>query len=421
MDRFDDMRARVSGSGGNSGGGGGGPFGVDVVVQATDNFNAGDTFVGTAVSGANPKMYNVAGGLSNAGHISADGTVAIRAETISTNSTTATIYIKNEDAYTEVIVNLPDMSGTTNTPSTSYNQSGVSINEDGSIILINMYTFLVKISVSKKSFSATASRIGITSVGMGDYRYVVGNNSYEITPAQFQTLRIRGSYLFFSILGKYVAGTSTSSRYFAMYGRVTSSSISHEHIFYDSDNSGAAIGQISGINDYGENDLIFVEMGNQLHRFEILGGDIVSYNKISFNPTYITQNGKFATNGTGFYRINQATGTCTQIATFKNSLLGCDETGEYVFYSNKCYRASDTQMSSSLGEAYGVNYSGYYKLVDDSYIGTNGKKYTLLPTSDAEYTIAHTTSVSTAGDIYGVTTEAMTMGETKKALKIFNK
>lgn len=425
MDRFDDMRARVSGSGESGGEGGGGPFGVDVLVQATNNFDAGDTFVGTAVSGATPKMYNTESGLPSVGHISADGTVAIKSETLSAGSTIATLYVRknNEDAYAEVVVNLPDMTGASST-STGYNQGLTSINEDGTKIVINMVQFLLKIEVDKNNKTATASRIEITSVNLGDYRYVIGDKSYEVTPAKFQgRIAIIGSYLFFAMAGTYEKDGSVSSTYFGMYGRVTGSSISHEYRIVSArgTQSDAAINLYSGVNSFGGNDLIFVRVSGTTYRIEISTGNVESCNAISFSATYITRNGKYATSGTGLYRINQQTGAVTQIATFKSSLLGCDETGEYVFYSNKCYKASDTQFLTSLGEAYGKSYSTYYTIVDDSYIGTNSKKYTILPSAEAEYTIAHTTSVSTAGDIYGVVTDSMTMGETKKALKIFNK
>ena len=411
MDRFDDMRARVSGSGGGgSESGGGGPFGVDVMVQATDNFSAGDTFVGTAVSGMNPKIARVASGLSNVGHVSADGSVAIKNGAVSSTSTSITIYIKNEDAYTEVVVPLPDMTGAT-TCQTGYTSKTVSVNENGSIIILNMKTFLLKISVGKKSLTAIAERIEPSSVSLSNYPY---DGMYAVTVVDFTSsaIFVRDDYLFFGVTGSYEQNGSIKSTSYAMYGEIVGSSITNEYKLGTTVTS-----YCSGVNDYNGNDLIFL-YGSGFRRLEISSGKVVSDNNISQSVNGITQNGEYAYSGTKIYKINQETGTCTQVKTISYTPNAIDETGEYYIYNNKCYRTSN---NASLGSMNYPTGSSYFKIVDDSFICYGNYVNTLVPSEGAEYTIAHTTSVSTAGDIYGVVTKSMTMGEIKKALKIFNK
>ncbi len=392
--------------------GGGGDLsdlGSTVKVQATDNFSVGDTFVGTAVSGMTPTVVRVKSGFASVGHISADSSVALSSTTISATSTYITIYIKNEDVYTEVIVPLPDMTGGSNSSSTK-----ISINEDGTIIIVNMLAFLLKISVAKESLTATADRIEPSSVSLSQYPYTDSSGSYAVTPVDFTSNKIlvRGSYLFFSVKSSYTKGTSTSTTTYGMYGRIAGSSITHEYKL----NGSTTVAYCSGVNSYGENDLIFVRGSSYLHRFEIFGGDIVKANDISQNATYITQNGKYLCYNTNVYRINQETGTCSLIKTAANQPTAVDETGEYLLISSKCYLFDGT----NLGSANNPVGSSYFKIVDDSYIDSSYNIATLVPSEGAQYTIAHAKSTSIAGDIYGVVSEEMTVGEIKDAQKLFN-
>ena len=418
MDRFDDMRARVSGGGAS----GGSFYGVEVLAQATENFDEGDTFVGTAVSGMTPTTARVLSGLQNVGHVSADNSVALSNVSITATSTIATIYIKNGDVYTAVNVPLPDMTGATSC-TTTYGEKKVSINEDGTIIVLNMKAFLLKIDVNKGSLTATASRIEISSVSLSNYPYTVSNVSYDVTPVDFNTnhVLVRGSYLFFVVKGSYIQSTSTKNVYYTMYGRIVGSSITHEYLLSAS-SSAVNIACCSSVLNYGGNDLIFAG-GNALHRLEISGGVVVKHNMISQTLSYITMNGKYALNSATIYTINKGTGTCTLVASSvsTSTVYGIDETGQYIETSAKCYRLDGTALGPALGTAGIPAGSDYFKVVDDSYIDNSYYTTTLVPSAEAEYTIAHTTSVSTAGDIYGVVTDSMTMGETKKALKIFNK
>ena len=403
--------------------GGGGDLsdlGTTVKVQATDNFSVGDTFVGTAISGMTPTVVRVASGLANVGHISADGSVAISKNNITSTSTYATIYIKNGDVYTEVTVPLPDMTGaTTCTP--TYGNKTTSINEDGSIIILNMVAFLLKISVAKESVTATADRIELDSVDISKYPYTYGSTTYELTKYNFSAnnVFVRGSYLFFPIRATYLNGTTTKHVYGAMYGRIVGSSITNEHVFgWNTSASNMHAIYCSGVNDYGENDLIFACIMGDLYRLEIFGGDIVKENIIEQNLTYITQNGRYCSYSSKIFEINQETGTCSQIYTTSNSVTVLDETGEYYMYSGNCYRASD---NTSIGKVTSAMLgSSYFKIVDDSYICNGMYVNTLVPSEGAEYTIAHAKSTSIAGDIYGVISDEMTVGEIKNAQKLFN-
>lgn len=406
--------------------GGGGDLsdlGSTVKVQATDNFSVGDTFVGTAVSGMTPKAVRVLSGFSEIGHVSADSSVALSDTSITSTSTYATIYIKNGDVYTEVTVPLPDMTGAT-ICSTANSSKKVSINEDGTIIILNMKAFLLKISVAKESLTATADRIEISSVSLSNYPFTNNNVSYDVTPVDFYTnnVFVRGSYLFFTVAVTYMVGTSVKNAYYGMYGRVIGSSITHEYVLrMTTSSSGVNVLCCSGVINYGENDLIFVR-GGYLHRLEIFNGDVVKQNDISQSLSYITQNGKYAINSSNAYKINQETGTCTLMASSISSstLNGIDETGEYINAGGKCYAFDGTALGTALGTVSAPIGSSYFKIVDDSYICASEYTNTLVPSEGAEYTIAHTKSASTTGDIYGVISEEMTVGEIKNAQKLFN-
>lgn len=424
MDRFDDMRARVSSSGENSSGGGGGPFGVDVLVQATDNFSLGDTFVGTAVSGATPIASSVDSGVSATIYNgSADGTVLIKWNQVATTATQATFYIKTEEnSYVEMNVDLPDLTG----GSSGY---GTSINEDGSICVINMRSFLIIIHINKDSKTGSAVRVELNEVNMSDYPYTASYGSFEVTPAYFNNIKVRGNYLFYGLAVNYVYNSKTQTAYATMFSRITASSLTNEYAIIPPSSSSYPPSVISGINEYGENKLVFVACGSAyLARVEISLGKVVSCNTVSGQFHFITRNGKYATRVKTIYKINQETGTATAIMTSTvssemNSYGMVDETGQYYrSRSNKIYSISDTSGSNGYGLVALNRYDdGYFDILNEGYITTGGKRVMLLPTSDAEYTIAHTISVSVAGDIYGVVTEAMAMGETKTALKIFNK
>lgn len=405
--------------------GGGGDLsdlGSTVKVQATDNFSVGDTFVGTAVSGMTPTVARVLSGLNDIGHISADSSVALSKTQITATSTYATIYIKNGDQYTEVLVTLPDMTGATAvTP--SYSEKRVSINEDGSIIIVNMQAFLLKISVNKGSLTATASRIEYSGVDLSKYPYTTSSKSFELTPYNFtsNSVFVRGNYLFSCFRATYLDGTTTKHVYAPMYGKIVGSSITNEHIFgWNSSASGQHATYCSGVNSYGENDLIFAYINSKLYRLEIFNGSIVKENIIRQNMSYITQNGKYLVYSSKFFKINQETGTCTEIGASpsSSSITAIDETGEYYLSGGKWYRFSDhallgTGTSNLLG-------SSYAKVVDDSYVCNSLYLTTLVPSEGAEYTIAHAKSTSIAGDIYGVISDEMTVGEIKDAQKLFN-
>jgi hypothetical protein len=383
-------------------------LGAVVKVQATDNFSVGDTFVGTAVSGMTPKPVRVKSGFPDVGQISADGSVGIKNGALSSASTTVTIYIKNEDAYTEVVVPLPDMTGATSCQ-VSYTYKTVSINENGTIIIANMKAFLLKISVAKESLTATAERIEPSSVSLAKYPY---NDAYPMTPVDFTAgnVFVRGSYLIFTISGSYVQGTSTKNTSYVMYGKIAGSSITHEHKL-----TGSSLALCSGVSTYGGNDLIFVYSGS-FNRLEISGGEVVMATSVAQSVGYITQNGKYANYNAQLYKINQQTGTCSLIKNAVGSATAIDETGEYYLYSGQVYNLAGTK----LGAVQGLHGSQYFKIVDDSYIDSSHYTTTLVPSEGAQYTIAHASNTSVAGNIYGVVSEEMTMGEIKYAQKLFN-
>lgn len=414
MDRFDDMRARVSGSGGNSGGGGsggGGPFGIDVLVQASDNFSNGDAFVGTLVSGVKPTIKRVPSGHVGTGSaMSADGSVFYVSGRLSPTSTSALFHVRKDGAYVDLLVDLPDLTGI---GTTDY----YTLNEDGTKFLCGMGTSILIIDIDKENITASAQRFFASDIDTSEASYA----GYPFQVNGFYGVpRARGKYIFCAISAKYTSGTSSYNGYATAYFEITNAGLKNISIL-NTNSSSSYVGalRISEIIEYGEKDLIFFETNNYMHRVEILDGKVVSNNMINQKLTYITANGKYLINQKTLYRINQETGTCTSIGSFNQAIGAIDETGQYVYYNYGFYRASDTSLSTKLGTAYTP--LNYFKIVGESYLDEQSQFATLVPSSDAEYIIAHTRSVSVAGDIYGVIKESMQLGETKYALKIFNK
>ena len=412
MDRFDDMRAKASGnSGGGGEGGGGGPFGIDVLVQATDNFSNGDAFVGTLVSGVAPTIKRVPSGHIGAGNArSADGSVIYVGGRLSATSTSTIFHVRKDGAYVDLMVNLPDLTGV---GSTDY----YSLNEDGTKFVYSMGKSMLIIDINKENITASAQIISANSIDTTDALYA----GYPCQVVSFSgTPRARGNYIFCAISAKYTSGTSSYNGYATAYFEITNAGLKNISILNtNSSSSYVGASRITEIIEYGEKDLIFFETNNYMHRVEILDGKVVSNNMITQKMTYLTANGKYLINQKTLYRINQETGTCTSIGSFNQSIGAIDETGQYVYYNYGLYRASDTGLSTKLGTAYSAY--EYFKIVGESYFDEQYQFATLVPSSDAEYIIAHTRSVSVTGDIYGVIKESMLLGETKYALKIFNK
>ena len=393
--------------------GGGVLGGTEVTVQATHNFSAGDTFVGTAISGAEPKIYSVASGLPTIVSASADSSVAVKSQTITATSTTVSLYIQDGDVYTEVIVALPDMTDASST-------STPTINEDGTIVAYNHGFFIVVIYVDKENKTATAERIDVDSVNLAGFNYSTSTSS--MTPYKFTSgLSVRKKYL---TCGMQIKTDSGGNGFAGIIGKISAGGIRNEYVFKSHSSASYTNPQAtSGVFDYNGNDCWFITTSSYTYRVEFSLGEVVSINEIGGGFSYISDNGEYAVSSSNkAFKLNKETGTYSTISTFSSSITAIDETGEYVAKGTGCYRITDTSFTTSLGTINSPGSSGgCFKIVGESYVGKDGKRYTLLPSSEAEYSIAHTSSVSTEGDIYGIVTEAMTMGETKTAMKIFNK
>lgn len=409
MDRFDDMRARVSG-GGSPEGGGGGPFGVDVVVQASDNFNLGDAFVGTLKTGAKPQMGIVKLGL-NAYNISADGNVALLYEGITSSSKTLKIYVNADNSsWSEIIVDLPDMTGASsrNTNDISY----VQINEDGSRLVASMGAFLLSIEIDVNNKTAIARRIDIAEINLSEY---------GATSTKIENIGIRGNYLIYILNVK----EGSSSYNYLMFSKL-SNVITNVYRIKSSKQGDVGLGSaMSGVNAFGDNELLFLRGSyNNFYRVEISQEKVVACNENnSAGLQYITRNGLYGIINKVIYKINQETGTISTITTLTTSAYAINESCNYYIASNKLYRIEDKSGSNPVfsNYIYGAINGSYYDISNGKFFSSNYERNSILESEEAQYIIAHTISVSTAGDIYGVTTETMTMGETKKALKIFNK
>lgn len=397
------------------GSGGGINCGTDVKVQATDNFSKGDTFVGTLISGVNPQVASVKTGL-NIVNISADGNVALISGSITASSTTLSVYVNDSNSsWSEVVVNLPDMTGAT---SINHNDNNISINEDGSRLVASMGTFLLSVEIDINNKTASAKRIDIADINLSEY---------GATSTKINGVFIRGNCLIYLL--NVTEGSSSTD--YLMYSELTDS-ISNVYRIKSRKQGDVGLGKyISGLNDFGNNKVLFFRGNyNNFYRVEISQGKVVACNENnSAGLQYITRNGLYGMIAKVVYKINQETGTITAITTLTTgNTMGdnygyIDESGKYYRTgAYNVYRIEDTAGTTPLTTtAHNCITGSYFDIRNGKYFTNQYNRLSMIDSEEAEYAIAHATSVSATGDIYGVVTEETMMGETKMAKKIFNR
>lgn len=433
MDRFDDMRARVSASSEENGGAGGGAFGVDVMVQAKEDFEVGDTFVGTKITDTKPTIINENIGIV-ASLASADTTVIVPSQWMETTTTTLRLYIKKDDTYVETFIELPDMSEAT---TRGINNDNSSINEDGTkMIHLTSNSFAFLFEIDKENLTGRCYRIDVSDIDVSETLV----NGYVPTPEMFNNRvgEIRGDYWFFSLRVTY---NSSSTGYYGVVAKVSNGNVNVKGV-YNKDvsltsSSYSLLLESSGLIEMADGRKVLLLTtgtgGRGSKRLFCIfideQGISVTTTSVSCENCYITRNGRYIITtpisspfNFVLYKIDLSPLALNRLTTVtgpNNSKTYVDETGEYWTADYKLYRVSDTTRSQNLGTIYPPTIDGYFD-VQNGFIYNSTKQKIIEPT-EAEYTIIHTTSVSVAGDIYGITPRAMQNGETNIATKIFNK
>lgn len=413
-------------SGGEPGGGGEVPEGGNIVmVQAGDNFSVGDTFAGVKRDGGNPKVVSVALGIKPA-LMSADGNVALLSQKLSATSTTLDVYINVDGGWSIAKVDLPDMTG-----ATSRDTDYASINEDGSQIAWSLSTFLLAIDVDVKNVSATAVRIEPFEVNVSGLTY--STNNYKVLEFNgFDNVCLVGNYIFFTGGVKYqYSETTTKNATAGAFGRF-GTSITNEYFwgmgavyssYYKPDSHSEVL-----TNDEGNKVIFFSAYSSGgVRRFELSLGKVIKDNANGTTASYITRNGEYALSGKTIYKINQETGTLSTLSTItsSNSVSAIDENIKYWLGSDyKIYMMGDLAGLNPISTDKNAPIKGTYFDLDNGLFFHSRNSYercTALVNEEGEYIITHASLVPSGGDIYGVTTEAMAMGEVKEAMKLFSK
>lgn len=430
MDRFDDMRARVSineentgGSGGSGGSGseGGITGGTSVVVQASDNFSVGDTFAGVKRTGGSPQIVSVALGIQPK-IISANGKVAMTTEP-KTSMTSIDIYIYKDGAWNIVNVELPDMS---NIGQSTYG----TINEDGSKIVWSFLNFLLVIDVNVESLSASTVRIELDELNTSiipDY-----SGKKVLNCIKFDRLTLIGDYVIGGCTISYQYSETQVKNFHAGFFAKVGASLTNEYFW------GTGAVYASYYNSSSHSGLLTKDDGNKyffytcgtggMRRFELSLGKVVKINETTPALLCITQNGKYGTSGKTIYKINQETGTSSTLSTITSSassFYAIDENIKYFIMSNSTvYMIGDLTCTNPISLNKNRPIDGSWVDLDNGlyfHSYSNYQRTMALTNEEGEYIITHTSLVPSGGDIYGVTTEAMSMGDVKKAVKLFGR
>ncbi len=394
--------------------------GSEVTVQAQDDFDVGDTFVGTKIDGVTQTIVEETTGVT-ASLASADTSVIIPSQTLTATSTQVNLYVNVDGIYTEMIIDLPDMTGAS---SRSISSTYATINEDGTKMMFMASTsFVLEFEINKTSLSGSCYKINISDINIP----FTDSNTIVRVFTNYAG-KIRSDFWVFGIM--------TNKGYCSVIGRVSTGTISNAYASTINTSSGyATIHNTSGLIDVEDGKVLLFITGTgsrgscNLYKAKIEGKQVVSCISISIQGEnfHLTKNGKYilATPTSSpytftVYKVNKSTLTLTTIKTVtggNNSRAYIDEAGEYWIAGSKLYSINDPNRSSSLGTMYAPVEDCYFD-ARNGYIYSD-KKITLVPSGDAEYIITHTKDIIENGDIYGVIVEDVESGEIKTARKLF--
>lgn len=138
MDRFDSMRAKkIVGGGSNLD-----SLGVSVAVEASNSFEAGDRFVGVPMENVTPSIVTINLGIESIADASEDLSVAVPTQTITSSSKTIKVgFLNSDNVYELVDIDLPTAIENIKSSVTLNGGSSLSVNEDGSLIMVNGLNF----------------------------------------------------------------------------------------------------------------------------------------------------------------------------------------------------------------------------------------------------------------------------------------
>lgn len=431
MDRFDSMRAKkIVGGGSNLD-----SLGVSVAVEASNSFKAGDRFVGVPMENVTPSIETINLGIESIADASEDLSVAVPTQTITSSSKTIKVgFLNSDNVYELVDVDLPTAIENIKSSVTLSGGSSLSVNEDGSLIMVNGLNFgddnelrVLVIKTHKGGGSASFHSLELDSrSGYDNFTgYPLAKPSGFVLTKNY--LLIYGGYKWTYTTGTDGAQTTKSGQistihYFDgnSFGKSVHASYSggknltwdKTRVAWYNNSTLIAIG-----NTQGEGAIQKYVLNNRtLESFthvQIAKNSTAGTFTISRNASYIGWSGNvYALNYDLSYTKVSQVGTSTP-------LVYPDSTGSYTLVGSNIRKTS--ALDTVVMSAYSLS-SRYFDVSNGYFYRSGVNKVYKIPqgSEEAEYFISSNAgNAETAGRIYGIVPYSMIAGEIGTAQALF--